>query len=610
MCGIVGCISENGNALELVVEGSSELSYRGFDSNGIAARFGDRVVVHKKAGVTALEIGKKFNGYKNDLCSFAIAHNRWATTGKPSDINAHPHTDMNEEFFIVHNGIVRNVDNLRDYLHNFGVLFKSDTDTEVIINLIANDFKNCAGDFCLAVNTTMRRLEGDNAIVVFSKNHPEIMIATKKGNSPLLVSKTEKDIFIVSDIEAIKRMSGEKKIVFSPLEDGDIVVLRKNDFNFLNRSGIEKIEINNDFKPKNDIDSFFMKKEIFEQKKIIKDISKKGLQFNSDSGRKKVLALLKKVNRFHFIGCGTSFFACKYAEKLFNSFDIKASAYLASELNVDDLVIEKNDVCVYLSQSGETLDILRVVDDFKNTAHLFSIGIVNKQFSSLERLTDTCIYLNAGKEVAVASTKAFTAQVMNIFLFGFEIAKQREVLTDDAIEKFKILIKNLPSCINIVLNEKKLIKDLAIKMSKFKNQYFLGRRFNSFVAEEGALKLKEISYLHAEAYPAGEMKHGPIALIDEDFLCVVIAPNDSTLEHSRITVDEIKARGGKVFLLTNKDVKGFSDIDYRFILPEVNELLSPITTTIVLQLFAYYMAIELGKNPDQPRNLAKSVTVE
>lgn len=610
MCGITGCVSVKGNALKMAILGIDNLRYRGYDSVGAAAAIGGEILVSKKANIEASELLQLFNGFHHEDCRLAIAHNRWSVSGAAIDKNAHPQCDAAGQFYVVHNGVVENQDYLRDYLKNCGVCqYSSDTDTEVIVNLIAHDTGLHGDDFFSAVNTTMRRLEGDNAILVISKNHPGMMIAAKKGNSPLLLTKINGSLFAVSDVDAVNGLS-EKVINFCPMFDGDVCVLQGNDFEIFSHGAkvarrTIKIQSKKMMEKKS---GFNMVNEILEQESVIQRIIEDGLVFSLAIGKRKIAALIKEANRFHFIGCGTSYFACQYSSAFFNRFKMKASAHLASEFNLSYIVTDPKDAFIFLSQSGETADILRVINDLEDYKHLFTLGLVNKQYSSLERRTDTCIYLNAGEEVGVASTKAFTAELVNIIQLAVKTLRSKGIITDE-MKKLQSGLSNLSFYLRLVLDKADLIKSIALRVASFKNVYFLGKGLNYFAAEEGALKLKEVSYIHAEAYPLGEMKHGPIALIEENFLCVVVAPNDANLNYAKATIDQIQSRGGKVFLITSDSVSGFTNVDFMFKIPDVVDVLSPILSVVVLQLIAYYTALELKRNPDEPRNLAKSVTV-
>ncbi len=614
MCGIFGYVGKNGNGGNIVLSGINRILYRGYDSIGVALLFDDRVNVYKKANISIEGLKNIIGKEINKKCFIAIAHNRWATTGEISDVNAHPHADFNNDFFVVHNGIVENFHDLKKiYDFDNKVEVKSKTDTELIAHIISKEY---SGDLEKALINTMNKLHGGNAVLVMSKKHPDKLMAATIGSS-LCVCKNKEGVMIASDALAFGVKNSSDNLKYISLEDGELVIADKNSFYVKKEKriiqkaelSVEKIDHEEDLCEYD----FFMKKEIFEQPMVIENVisgrmlPEKGIA--KLGGIEEIASKLSNTKMFHFIGCGSAYHACCYGKLLFNRFGIHSQAWIASEFCSNHPVYDPNDVFIFISQSGETADTIEVLNEMKNIKRKLCLGIVNRQATTIDRNTDAGIHIRAGVERGVASTKAFTAQLVNVALLAVFLARQRN-MTQDTGKNILNELKSLPSKIELVLSQSEYIAQLAKKYYQFHNYYFLGKYFNSIVAKEGALKLKEISYIHAESYPLGEMKHGPLALICEDFCCVVIVPNDSVYQESIININEILARKGKVIVITTLNTDEITGVNEIIKIPPTLEYLQPIIATIPTQLFAYYSALELDCDADKPRNLAKSVTTK
>ena len=607
MCGICGFVGDNGKAIRKVLNGIGALEHRGYDSMGVAFLLKGMIDITKisqeEAGQFSIKDLKQKVGSINEYCNIGIGHTRWATYGKVNIGNAHPHIDSTGNICVVHNGNVLNFDDLKKELN--GHIFYSETDTEVITHLISEAYFS-SGDLTGAVRVALKKISGANAFVVMSLLEPDILIAANKGGT-ILLGKNQNHTIIASDPFAFERLGVNDS---QSLEDNQMVLVR--------RDGWEVIDVDIDqnheqeIKLDGDIGNYnhFMEKEIFEQPHALANAIRGRLRLDGGmpklGGIEEVARNLRKARRFHFIGCGTAYNACCYGTLLFSRFGIDAKAWIASEFMYGHPVIEPNDVFIFISQSGETADTIEVLNEIKIKRNL-CLGIVNAEGSRISRDANAGIYIRAGKEKGVASTKAFTSQLITIVMLAVFLARQRR-MTIDTGGKIIQEIFSLPTKVGYILNIAEEIRKLVLKYADYKNYYFLGRCFSSVVAQEGALKLKEISYVHAESYPLGEMKHGPLALIDEDFCSVVIIPKDFVFKHSLANIREIKARKGPVIAITDTRLDlGMADDIIE--VPSTIEYLSPLITTIPLQLFAYFMALELGLNPDKPRNLAKTVTV-
>jgi glutamine---fructose-6-phosphate transaminase (isomerizing) len=606
MCGIVGYIGE-GEAISFLKKGLEKLEYRGYDSSGV-------VVLGKK--IKCVKAVGKIENLANKLekeeikGTIGIGHSRWATHGGVTEKNAHPQWDCHKNIFIVHNGIVENYKEIKNKLIEEGHKFVSETDTEVLAHLIEHFFKGNLED---ALRDALKMVKGTYGIVAISKKDPDKIVAARMF-SPLVISVNEKGSFVASDPSAI--INHSKKMIF--LEDGDVAIIKKNDFLITDIGSKEKIRkevfIDWDVEDvKKEGHPHFMLKEIMRQPETIVDSMRGRIVLEEGTaklgGLEAVEGRLKKVKKINIIACGTSYYAGLTGKYLIEEFSgISVEVDLASEFRYRKKNIEKDEVFLFISQSGETADTLAALKEVKKKGVL-TLGIVNAVGSSISRETDAGVYNHAGPEIGVASTKAFTSQIIVLTLIALFLGRQRNLSLEEGKKIAKELL-SLPCKIEKVLENRLEIKKVAKKYKDFNNFFFIGRKYNYPVALEGALKLKEISYIHAEGYSAGELKHGPIALIDEKMPTLAICFTDSVYEKMISNIEEIRARKGFVVILTNnkEGVKNLTK-DILF-LPKVSEFLSPLIAVVALQLFAYYVAVSLKRDPDKPRNLAKSVTVE
>lgn len=614
MCGIVGYIGKR-DAYPVLIKGLRRLEYRGYDSAGVALIDKKRRLnVYKTKGkVSDLEA---FVSPKDVSGTIGIAHTRWATHGEPCQANAHPHFSSSENLALIHNGIIENYATLKEKLQRKGIIFKSSTDTEVLVQLIEFFQLSNHLDLLTAVQLALHEVIGAYAIAVLDKNNPDEIIAARKS-SPLVVGIGTDEFFLASDATPIVEYTD--KVVY--LQDGEIAVIRRgktlevvNLDNVLQNPEVRTVEMNLGQLEKGGY-PHFMLKEIFEQPDCINDCMRG--RINAD-GDKVVLSAvidhkerLLKARRFVIVACGTSWHAGLIGKQLIESFcRIPVEVEYASEFRYRDPVIHEDDVVIAISQSGETADTLAAIELAKEKG-AFIYGICNAVGSSIPRITDTGSYIHVGPEIGVASTKAFTGQVTVLTMLALTLAKEKGSMTD---EKYLEVIRELtviPAKIKKILISNPKIAELSRIFTYAHNFLYLGRGYSFPVALEGALKLKEISYIHAEGYPAAEMKHGPIALIDAEMPVVVIATHNAMYEKIMSNIQEIKARKGKVIaLVTEGDTVVSKLADDCIELPETLECLEPLIATILLQLLAYHVAICKGKNVDQPRNLAKSVTVE
>ncbi len=607
MCGIFGYNGIEQDGVKKILEGIHRLEHRGYDSMGIAFLTGDKVECFKvaedeKVGFDIKDLAKKIPD-KKVICNIGIGHTRWATYGGKTVKNAHPH--FSNGLLIVHNGNVENFEVLKKEIDT-NTLY-SETDSEVIVKLIDKIYQE-TGDLVKSIEKVMKMLVGANVILLMSKNHPGQLFAANKGGT-ILLGKSDSGVIIASDPAAFE---GNHIIKKRNLETNEVAVIHSDSWDIIAK---EVVTIEKDYFQdigKNGCD-FYMEKEIFEQGAVLQGTMSGRLIPDKGNtqlgGINEIARELRNVETFHFVGCGTAYNACSYAALLFNRFGIASRAWIASEFCYSHPVFGPNDAFFFISQSGETADTIEVLEEIQIKGNI-CLGIVNVPDSKIARLTDAGVYIRAGKEKGVASTKAFTAQLVTIVLLAIYLARQRKMTIDTGMGIIEELIL-IPEKIEKVLKQKNSIKRLAEKYKEFKNYYFLGRYFNSVVAQEGSLKLKEISYVHAESYPLGEMKHGPLALVDPFFCSVVIIPNDSVHSKGVVNVREIKGRNGVVIAVVAEG-NSFELADDIIEIPEIKpryEYLYPIIATIPLQLFSYYMALELNCNPDKPRNLAKTVTV-
>ncbi len=613
MCGIVAYIGQK-QAYDIVINGLKRLEYRGYDSAGVALLNGDMRIYKKKGKVANLEeetAGQDVSG------GMGMGHTRWATHGEPSDKNSHPHLSESGDLAIIHNGIIENYATLKAGMMLKGHTFHSDTDTEVLAHLIEDVMQNSGLPLADAVRSALKQVSGAYAIVILSKNHPEHLIAARKG-SPLVVGLGEErgEFFFASDATPIVEYTN--KVIY--LKDGEVAIVEnqelmvKNIDNVVQVPYVQELELSLEQLEKGGY-PHFMLKEIYEQPRSIFD-SFRG-RFDVETGEIHMRSMedyqqrLKEIKRLILIGCGTSWHAALVGEYLFEDLArVPVEVEYASEFRYRNPVLYADDLVMAISQSGETADSLAAMDLAKRKgASVF--GICNVVGSSIPRLSDAGAYTHAGPEIGVASTKAFTAQVTVLALMAVGMAKLKGTMNLVAIKSFFEELESIPEKIEKALLLNDQIIALATKFKDAKNFLYLGRGYNFPVALEGALKLKEISYIHAEGYPAAEMKHGPIALIDEEMPVVVIATYSEHYEKVVSNIQEVKARKGQVIALVSEGNRDLDNlVDHVIEVPETIEPLSPLVNTVPLQLLSYHIAVMRGCNVDQPRNLAKSVTVE
>ncbi len=613
MCGIVAYIGKK-EAYPIVVKGLKRLEYRGYDSAGVALLNGDMLVYKKKGKVSDLEA---HIGDSDVSGTIGMGHTRWATHGEPNDKNSHPHLSNSGDLAIIHNGIIENYATLKEGLKQRGHSFASDTDTEVLAHLIEDVMENTGLPLADAVRSSLKQVVGAYAIVIVSKNHPEHVIAARKG-SPLVVGlgKERGEFIFASDATPIVEYTN--KVIY--LKDGEIAIVESQELtiksieNVVQVPYVQELELNLEQLEKGGY-PHFMLKEIYEQPKSIFD-SYRG-RFDAKTGEIIMRSMeeyadrLKEIKRLILIGCGTSWHAGLVGEYLFEDLArVPVEVEYASEFRYRNPVIYGDDLIIAISQSGETADSLAAMELAKRKgASVF--GVCNVVGSSIPRSSDAGAYTHAGPEIGVASTKAFTAQVTVLALMAIGMAKLRGTMSIKEITEFMKELEAIPAKVERALLLNDSIVELSEKYKDAKNFLYLGRGYNFPVALEGALKLKEISYIHAEGYPAAEMKHGPIALIDEEMPVVVIATASEHYEKVVSNIQEVKARKGKVIAVVtegNRDLDSL--VDHVIEVPETIEALSPLLNTIPLQLLSYHIAVMRGCNVDQPRNLAKSVTVE
>mgnify|MGYP005845318549 CR=1 FL=1 len=610
MCGIVAYIGAK-NCMPILIEGLKRLEYRGYDSAGIGIIKDDKVQIIKKKGkVSLLEDVVSKTGISSN---FGIAHTRWATHGQPNEINAHPHVNSDSTLMVVHNGIIENFEILKKSSIKEGYEFQSETDTEVLVHLI-DKYISKGNSFFDSVRLSLAEVEGTYGIAIAYSKEPEKIIAAKKG-SPLILGIGNNENFIASDVNAL--VSHTSSVVY--LEDGEIVEVYRDHFSAKNiydediKKNIIEVSIALNEISKGDF-PHFMLKEIMEQPNSVKNSFRGRLLF--EEGISKLGGLqgyedrIASSERILICACGTSWHAGLVGEYMIEQFaGIPVEVEYASEFRYRNPIITSKDTAIFISQSGETADTLAAMKEAKRRGALV-IGICNVVGSSIARESDAGVYIHAGPEIGVASTKAFTSQIVVLALITILIARKRHLSLVDGQNILKELDK-IPDKIREVLELNDYIKSIANDFKDAKNFLYLGRGYNFPVALEGALKMKEITYIHAEGYPAAEMKHGPIALIDENMPTVFIAPKDSVYDKVLSNIQEVKARKGKVLAIACEDDDHIDSlVDYTIKIPNTIRMFMPILTSIPLQLLAYHVAIKKGLNVDQPRNLAKSVTVE
>ena len=615
MCGIVGYIG-NRKALPIILNGLKRLEYRGYDSSGVAIYNGSSVVSCKSKGkISKLE--KSISKRKNLKGKLGIGHTRWATHGVPNDINAHPQFSNSNNLCLVHNGIIENYNSIKESLIKKGYEFNSETDTEVLINLIEFVKEKENVKLGEAVQIALQQVIGAYAIAVIDNNKPDEIVVAKLG-SPLCIGVSKQEHFIGSD--ATPFLEFTKKVIY--LKDGELAVIRNHKSTIFRKTKddttfspvINNLELSLEKIEKQGFEHYMLK-EIYEQPKAIRDtlrgriVAEKGVI--KLSGVDDYIDKFLSSKKITIIACGTSWHSALVAEYMFEKIaKIAVEVEYASEFRYREPVIGKDDIIIAISQSGETADTLAAIKLAKDKG-AFIYGICNVVGSSIARESDTGSYTHAGPEIGVASTKAFTTQMTVLYLMAVKLSKSKGIISEQIYRKYILEISRIDKKIHKVLASNDIIKKLAKKIKGSKNCLYLGRGYNFPIALEGALKLKEISYIHAEGYPAAEMKHGPIALIDKNMPTIVIATNKINYDKIVSNIQEIKSRKGQIIAIVSKGDKEVKKIaDYTIEVPDSIESITPFITVIPLQLLSYHIAVMLGKNVDQPRNLAKSVTVE
>ena len=615
MCGIVGYIGHR-DAYPIILNGLKRLEYRGYDSSGIALYDGENIKLCKTKGKVA-DLELKVSKEMATIGNLGIGHTRWATHGEPNDVNSHPHYSNSRDLVIIHNGIIENYNVLKQELINRGYTFYSDTDTEVLVNLIEEIKKNENCKLGQAVQIALNEVVGAYAIAVFDKNKPDEIVVAKLG-SPLAIGIGNNEFFVASDASPFIEFTNNAIY----LEDEELAIIkltkdieiRKIKDDSIVAPYVQKLKLNLEQIEKGGYDHFMLK-EIYEQPSVIKDTFRGRLL--ADKGIIKLGGLENHIEKFInadriiIVACGTSWHAGLVAEYIFEDWArIPVEVEYASEFRYRNPVITERDVVIAISQSGETADTLAAIKLAKEKG-AFVYGICNVVGSTISRTTDSGTYTHAGPEIGVASTKAFTTQITVLTLIALKLAKIKGTISQSDYRLHLRELDLIPSKVGLALEKNKDIEEIAKVFKDATNFLYLGRGYNFPVALEGALKLKEISYIHAEGYPAAEMKHGPIALIDEQMPIVVIAVNSNHYDKVVSNIQEIKARKGKIIaVVTEGDTVVREIADYIMEVPNTPETLSPLVTTIPLQLLSYHIALMLGRNVDQPRNLAKAVTVE
>ncbi|MFA6620788.1 MAG: glutamine--fructose-6-phosphate transaminase (isomerizing) [Candidatus Caldatribacteriota bacterium] len=608
MCGIIGYIG-NKEALPVLIQGLEKLEYRGYDSAGVAVlNKGNKINIQKCKG--RIEYLKQIIKESELKGTIGLGHTRWATHGRPNEANAHPHFSKKHEIVVVHNGIIENYLEIKERLINDGCKFISETDTEVLPHLIK---KNYHENLTEAVRKSLKEVKGSYALGIVSNKEPDRIVVSRCG-SPLVIGVGNEEMYIASDIPAL--LNYTKKVIF--LGENEIATIGKNFVNIINLEGKEvkkeivEIDWDSEMAEKSGY-KHFMLKEIFQQPLVIKNnlskyIDQSGVNLKDINMSEK---MIKKIKKIHIIACGTAFYASllgKYfIEKLSR---IPVEVDYASEFRYRTQIYNSDSLGIVVSQSGETADTIAAMRSFKKRCCPV-FAIVNVIGSTISREADESIYINAGPEIGVASTKAFIGQVISLYLLAIFLGKNKRVLSAENEKKLIQELMAIPQKIEMIFSKENIIKEIAEKYSKYQHFLYLGRDFNFPIALEGALKLKEISYIHAEAYTAGEMKHGPIALLDKKFPVVAICPKDHVYNKMISNIKEVNARDAKIIAIASEGDKQIKNIvDEVIFIPTVEQTLYPLLSVIPLQLLAYYIADILGRDVDKPRNLAKSVTVE
>ena len=608
MCGIIGYVGNDQQAVEVILDGLSKLEYRGYDSAGLAIVEEGRIFVDKKSG--------KLSNLKDSLkekvhfANIGIGHTRWATHGVPSDVNSHPHCSCDGKVAIVHNGIIENYSTLKSELIEKGYKFISDTDSEVIAQLFSYFYN---GDLLETIKKVKDKLKGSYALGIIHEAEPEKIVCTRK-ESPLIIGIGKNSNFIASDVPAILKYT--RDVIF--LENDEIAILEREkvrvydkNLNSIEKS-INKIQWDMEQASKNGY-PHFMLKEIEEQPEVVN----KTLEFyTKEDGKEKLTDLFEKINfskvqEIDIIACGTAYYAglqgANYLKKIAN---FKSNVEIASEYRYSDPIIDERNVVIFVSQSGETLDTLMALRLAKSKGAK-TIAITNVVGSTISREADVVIYTLAGPEISVASTKAYTAQVITFYLLSLEIALKLNRIAEDKYKNYILKAHSLNGKIKEIFNSKEKIKGIAETIKDKKNGFYIGRGIDEKVAREGSLKMKEITYIHTEAFPAGELKHGTIALIENGTMVVVVATQENMIEKIVSNIKELKARGAYIISITKNSYKDIREVSDKVLyISDIDDLLAPVLAVIPAQLFAYYTAVAKGLDVDKPRNLAKSVTVE
>lgn len=608
MCGIIGYVGNDQQAVEVILDGLSKLEYRGYDSAGLAIVEEGRIFVDKKSG--KLSNLKESLKEKVHFANIGIGHTRWATHGVPSDINSHPHCSCDGKVAIVHNGIIENYSTLKSELIENGYKFISDTDSEVIAQLFSYFYN---GDLLETIKKVKDRLKGSYALGIIHEAEPEKIVCTRK-ESPLIIGIGKNSNFIASDVPAILKYT--RDVIF--LENDEIAILEREkvrvydkNLNSIEKS-INKIQWDMEQASKNGY-PHFMLKEIEEQPEVVN----KTLEFyTKEDGKEKLTDLFEKIDfskvqEIDIIACGTAYYAglqgANYLKKIAN---FKSNVEIASEYRYSDPIIDERNVVIFVSQSGETLDTLMALRLAKSKGAK-TIAITNVVGSTISREADVVIYTLAGPEISVASTKAYTAQVITFYLLSLEISLKLNRITEDKYKNYILKAHSLNGKIKEIFNSKEKIKGIAETIKDKKNGFYIGRGIDEKVAREGSLKMKEITYIHTEAFPAGELKHGTIALIENGTMVVVVATQEDMIEKIVSNIKELKARGAYIISITKNSYKDIREVSDKVLyISDIDDLLAPVLAVIPAQLFAYYTAVAKGLDVDKPRNLAKSVTVE
>ena len=613
MCGIVAYKGPK-NCYPILIDGLHRLEYRGYDSAGVACLSNDKIRITKRSGkVIQLEQGLKVNGKFQSCDGAGIAHTRWATHGKPNQINAHPHKDQSGNIVLVHNGIIENYNPIKKFLKSKKIKFKSETDTEVLVQLIGYFFNQGKLGFEQSVRAALQRVDGAYGIVVLNKKEPDMMIAARKG-SPLVLGVKDNEFFIGSDVSPIIKHT--QQIIY--LEDSQMAIIKNDEYKITSiekdvslPKKVEKIDFKIDDYDKGKF-KYFMHKEIHEQIDTIRNtITGRATKDRVYlSGLLDYWTQIKQADKIFITACGTSWHAGLIGKNLIERFaKIPVHVEYASEFRYNKTLVDNNSVVIAISQSGETADTLAAIKK-ANEHGAITVGLCNVPGSSVSRETNCGVFTRCGHEVGVASTKAFTAQISILYLLALKLAASNDAISKAALKAHLDFDESIRKIKNVLKKENE-IKKIALKYKNANDFLYLGRGLNFPIALEGALKLKEISYIHAEGYPAAEMKHGPIALVDKNMPNVFIVPKDKTYDKIISNIEEIKSRKGKIIIITDSRDKILRDLANDLILvPKTNHFMFCHLATIVLQLFAYYIAVSKKLNVDQPRNLAKSVTVE